>query len=124
MTIQVNKLSHVNITVPPELEEVTKQFYTEVMKLLEVPKPAELKARGGAWYQLGTVQLHLSREQRPPDNHASKRHVCYAVSSLTEAELHFREAGVEVIPDNLPIPGLPRFYVRDPAGNLLEITEG
>ncbi|HEV7397482.1 MAG TPA: VOC family protein [Pyrinomonadaceae bacterium] len=124
MTIQVTKLSHVNITVPPELEEVTKQFYAAVMEIREVPKPPELKARGGAWYQLGEVQLHLSREQRPPDNHASKRHVCYAVRSLSEAEQHFRAAGIEVIPDNLPIPGSPRFYVRDPAGNLLEIAEG
>jgi len=124
MTIQVTKLSHVNITVPPELEEVTKQFYLDVMRLTEVPKPPELKARGGAWYQLGAVQLHLSREQKPPDNHGSKRHVCYTVRSLSEAEQHFHEAGIEVIPDSLPIPGSPRFYVRDPAGNLLEITEG
>ena len=122
MPIKVSKLSHVNVTVPQELEAATKHFYGVIMGFEEVPKPPESKGRGGAWYQLGAVQLHLSREDPPPDN-SSKRHVCYAVRNLSEAEQHFREAGVEVIPDSLPIPGSPRFYVRDPGGNLIEIAQ-
>lgn len=120
--MKVTALSHVNVTVPPSLEEATKHFYRAVMGLQEVPKPAESKGRGGAWYQLGAVQLHLSREDEV-DN-SSKRHVCYLVADLAEAEQHFRGAGVEVIPDSLPIPGSPRFYVRDPGGNLIEIALG
>lgn len=123
MTVGVVKLSHVNVTVPRALEEKTKSFYADVMGLTEVPKPAESKGRGGAWYQLGAVQLHLSREDPPADNGASKRHICYAVRNLSEAEQHFRAAGVEIIPDSLPIPGSPRFYVRDPGGNLIEVTQ-
>jgi catechol 2,3-dioxygenase-like lactoylglutathione lyase family enzyme len=123
MPLRITTLKHVNVTVPESLEEVTKHFYANVMGLQEVPKPAESKGRGGAWYQLGAVQLHLSRELAPTDNRASKRHVCYAVPNLGEAEEHFRNAGVEIIPDGLPIPGSPRFYVRDPGGNLIEITQ-
>jgi catechol 2,3-dioxygenase-like lactoylglutathione lyase family enzyme len=118
--MRITELSHVNVTVPPSLEEATKHFYGAVMGLQEVPKPAESKGRGGAWYQLGAVQLHLSREEGV-DN-SGKRHVCYRVADFSEAEQHFRDAGVEVIPDNLPIPGSPRFYVRDPGGNLIEIV--
>ena len=123
MSVRVVKLSHVNVTVPEELEELTKSFYANVMGLLEVPKPPESKGRGGAWYQLGPVQLHLSRENPPADNGSSKRHVCYSVQNLSGAEQHFRDAGVEIIPDNLPIPGSPRFYVRDPGGNLIEVAQ-
>ena len=121
--MRVTELSHVNVTVPQSLEEVTKHFYGTVMGLQEVPKPAGTRGRGGAWYQLGAVQLHLSREDPALDNQASKRHVCYLVQNLVEAEQHFRDSGVEVIPDSLPVPGSPRFYVRDPGGNLIEIAQ-
>jgi catechol 2,3-dioxygenase-like lactoylglutathione lyase family enzyme len=52
-----------------------------------------------------------------------KRHVCYTVRDLSEAEERFRQAGVEILPDDLPLPGWRRFYVRDPGGNRLEIAQ-
>lgn len=121
MSIKITELSHVNVTVPQALEEASKHFYGTVMGLKEVPKPAESKGRGGAWYQLGAVQLHLSREEAVENS--GKRHVCYLVANLTEAEQHFRDAGVEVIPDDLPIPGSPPFYVHDPGGNRIEVAQ-
>lgn len=121
--MEVIALHHVNVTVPTSMEEAAKHFYGSVMGLPEVPKPAESKGRGGAWYQLGAVQLHLSREDAAVENQASKRHVCYLVRNLAQAEQRFRSAGVEVIPDNMPVPGSPRFYVRDPGGNRIEVAE-
>ncbi len=119
--IKVTRLGHVNVTVPLALEAATRKFYGEIMGLQEVPKPAASKGRGGAWYQLGAAQLHLSREEAV-DN-SGKRHICYVVADLIEAERHFREAGVEIIPDSSPIAGSPRFNIRDPGGNLIEIAE-
>jgi len=115
---------HVNVTVPKSLEEAAKHFYGDVMGLQEVPKPESSRGRGGAWYQLGQMQLHLSTEEPAGENGLSKRHVCYTVSNLAEAEERFRKAGVEILPDNLPVPGWTRFYVRDPGGNKLEIAQG
>jgi len=34
-----------------------------------------------------------------------------------------RAAAIEIIPDNQPIQGWRRFYVRDPGGNRIEIAE-
>ena len=51
---------HVNVTVPRSVEADTKHFYGVVMGMTEVPKPESSRGRGGAWYQLGPVQLHLS----------------------------------------------------------------
>jgi catechol 2,3-dioxygenase-like lactoylglutathione lyase family enzyme len=116
-------LHHVNVTVPKSLEDATKHFYSVVMGLQEVPKPEASRARGGAWYQLGSIQLHLSIEEPRGENCISKRHVCYTVSDLAEAEQRFRGAGVEIIPDDMPTPGWSRFYVRDPGGNRLEIAQ-
>ena len=116
-------LHHVNVTVPKSLEDAAKHFYRVVMGLEEVPKPEASRGRGGAWYQLGPVQLHLSLEEARGENCISKRHVCYTVANLAEAEERFRSAGVEILPDDQPTPGWSRFYVRDPGGNRLEIAQ-
>lgn len=116
----VTALHHVNVTVPPELEQATKEFYGAVLGLKQVPKPAAARPTG-AWYQIGESQLHLSVEDESPS--MSSRHVCLTVDDLAESEKRFRTAGVEIIPDPRPIPGARRFYVRDPGGNQLEIVQ-
>jgi catechol 2,3-dioxygenase-like lactoylglutathione lyase family enzyme len=118
----VTQLHHVNVTVPPDLEAATKEFYGRVLGLEQVPKPSAAR-QTGAWYQIGATQLHLSVDDEP-NGPPSSRHICFAVSDLNQAEKRFRDAGVEIIPDPRPIPGSPRFYVRDPGGNQLEIVQG
>ena len=116
-------IHHVNVTVPKSKEEQGKHFYGVLMGLREVPKPESSRGRGGAWYQLGPLQLHLSIEDGLGENCVSKRHVCYTVENLATAEQKFRDAGVEIIADDIPTPGWSRFYVRDPGGNRLEIAQ-
>ena len=117
----VTALHHVNITVPTELEPAAKEFYGSVLGLRQVPKPAAAR-QSGAWYQIGANQLRLSIKA-DSGGVQSSRHVCFTVSNLEVAEKRFRDAGVEIIPDPRPIPGSPRFYVRDPGGNQLEIVQ-
>ena len=115
-------LSHVNVTVPANVEAAAKNFYGTVLGLRELPKPPGTRQNLGAWYELGGVQLHLSVEENIT-NAASDRHVCYVVANVATAERHLRDSGVEIISDPRPIPGVNRFYVRDPGGNLIEIAE-
>jgi catechol 2,3-dioxygenase-like lactoylglutathione lyase family enzyme len=103
-----------------ELEAATKEFYGSVLGLEQVPKPATSR-QSGAWYQIGPTQLHLSVEDG--ERVLSSSHVCFTVDDLDAAEKGFRAAGVEIIPDPRPAPGSPRFYVRDPGGNYLEIAQ-
>ena len=56
-------------------------------------------------------------------NEASERHVCYQVADAASAELHFRNAGIEIILDKRPVKGTSRFFVRDPGGNYIEIAQ-
>jgi catechol 2,3-dioxygenase-like lactoylglutathione lyase family enzyme len=114
-------LHHVNVTVPAQLEAAAKDFYGAVLGLRQVPKPPTSR-QSGAWYQIGLNQLHLSVDAKE-DGAPSSGHVCFAVSHLAEAERKFRNAGVEIIADPQPNPNSPRFYVRDPGGNLLEIVQ-
>ena len=118
-SVQVTALHHVNVTVPAELEAATKEFYGEILGLKQIPKPAASR-QTGAWYQIGETQLHLSVDDEPAE--LSSRHICFTVSDLAAAEKRFRAAGVEITADPRPVPGSPRFYVRDPGGNRLEIV--
>jgi catechol 2,3-dioxygenase-like lactoylglutathione lyase family enzyme len=111
----------VNVTVPRALERAAKDFY-RTLGLEEVPKPEASRGRGGAWYQLGSVQLHLSLEDGH-DERPSTRHVCFVVENLHRAHDYLASAGVEILPDPRPVPGTRRFYVHDPGGNLIEIAE-
>lgn len=117
----VTALHHVNVTVPADLETAAKTFYGVVLGLEQIPKPATSR-QSGAWYEIGQNQLHLSVE-REANGGLRSGHICFAISDLTEAEQKFRDAGVEIIADPRPNPNSPRFYVRDPGGNLLEIAQ-
>jgi catechol 2,3-dioxygenase-like lactoylglutathione lyase family enzyme len=124
VAIGIIEVNHVNVVVPRSLEEATKHFYGSVLGLKEIPKPIESQGRGGAWYQLGSVQVHLSVIATAGDGEAGKGHICYTVADIESAEEQLRAAGVEIIPDGRPIAGQPRFYVRDPGGNLIELAQG
>ncbi len=123
MSIGITELNHVNVTVPKSAEEAAKHFYNSVLGLRQIPKPEGSRVSVGAWYQLGGVQLHLSVEDGVGDNSISTRHVCIMVEDLAGAEQQLRDAEVEILPDERPVPGWLRFYVRDPGGNLIEIAE-
>ena len=122
MSIGIIGVGHVNVTVPAALETAAKHFYGVVLGLPQIPKPVGTRQSLGAWYQLRAMQVHLSTEDNV-QNEASDAHVCYQVADVAAAELQFRHAGVAIIPDPRPVSGQLRFFVRDPGGNLLEITE-
>ena len=85
MSFTVQAIDHVQVTCPPSKEAACIAFYRDVLGLAEIEKPEELKARGGAWFQVGALQLHLGvdpEQETPP----SKRHVCFLVDDLAAAE--------------------------------------
>jgi catechol 2,3-dioxygenase-like lactoylglutathione lyase family enzyme len=122
MAIGIVQIDHVNVIVPKTLEDAAKRFYGSVLGLKQISKPVELQARGGAWYELGSVQLHLSAKAEAIVGQ-SKGHICFTVVDVALAEERLRDERVEIIPDDQPVAGKPRFYVRDPGGNLIEIAQ-
>jgi len=122
MSIGIVRLNHVNVTVPTALEAAAKEFYGVLLGLRQIAKPLGSRQSMGAWYELDGAQIHLSLEDGV-NNESSDRHICYQVEDIRSAELKFREAGIELIPDSRPVAGQSRFFVRDPGGNLLEITQ-
>jgi len=123
MPLKIEAIDHVQVTVPgPALAEAIR-FYGAVLGLERIVKPESLRSNGGAWYKIGSVEVHVSPEDAQPGSEASKRHVCYVVTDLAEAERELAAHGVEIIRDRQPIVGWVRCYIRDPGGNRIEIAE-
>jgi len=120
VTFRITALDHVNIAVPRAKEAVVLAFYREVLGLLEIPKPPELRARGGAWFEAGNAQLHVSLEDI--EGPLSRRHVCLLVEDLDAARQTMARHKT-AIEEGGTAEGLTRFFVRDPAGNRIEIGQ-
>jgi catechol 2,3-dioxygenase-like lactoylglutathione lyase family enzyme len=120
MALEIAAIDHVQLTVPRALEAASLEFYRNVLGLSEIEKPAELKARGGAWFQVGATQFHIGID--PEGWPKSKRHVCFLVADLAKARASVAAKNV-AIEEESEAEGLKRFFVRDPAGNRIEIGQ-
>jgi catechol 2,3-dioxygenase-like lactoylglutathione lyase family enzyme len=120
MSLGILGIDHVQIAVPKALEAEALRFYREVLALSEIPKPEELRTRGGAWFQVGNLQMHIGVD--PEAGPKSKRHVCFLVGDLPAAKAAVVARGVAIEEESVA-EGLSRFFVRDPAGNRIEIGQ-
>ncbi|MBE2239839.1 MAG: VOC family protein [Caldilineaceae bacterium] len=115
------QLQHVAIARPPGTDAAARAFYGELLGLTEIAPPPSLQTLGVLWYQIGaSSELHIFVEE-PLGQDRSGRHFCLAVEDVEALRLHLMEAGISVVGD-VPIPGRPRYFVRDPFGNLIELT--
>lgn len=120
MTLDILGIDHIQIAVPRALEDQCLKFYREIFAFPEIAKPTELQARGGAWFQIGTLQMHIGVD--PDASPRSKRHICFLTADLARARAFVVEQGV-AIEDEGVAEGLARFFIRDPAGNRIEIGQ-
>jgi catechol 2,3-dioxygenase-like lactoylglutathione lyase family enzyme len=118
--MRVYGLDHVQLAMPRGAEDEARTFYAGVLGLQEVPKPAHLAARGGAWFTGGALHLHLGvlDEFRP----ARKAHPALLVQGLAELAARCEAHGHPVTRDE-PLQGYDRVYVADPFGNRIELME-
>lgn len=119
-TFRVHGLDHVQLAMPSGGEVLAREFYSGLLGLTEIPKPPNLAKRGGAWFEGGTLRVHLGVEAdfRP----AKKAHPAFLVQHLDAISQHLRQAGVTVVTDE-PLEGYHRLYVSDPFGNRIELLE-
>jgi catechol 2,3-dioxygenase-like lactoylglutathione lyase family enzyme len=115
------RLQHVAIARPPETTSTARAFYGDLLGLAELAPPASLQPLDVLWYRLGAgSELHIFVEELLGQDR-SGRHFCLAVEDVEALRLHLMAAGVGVVGD-VPIPDRPRYFVRDPFGNLIELT--
>jgi len=113
-------LDHVQLAMPAGREDEAEAFYSGLLGIPRVPKPAPLAARGGCWFERPPLRVHLGVEAefRP----ARKAHPALAVKGLGLLVQRLRAEGVDVTETN-DVEGANQAYVEDPFGNRLELIE-
>ena len=114
-------LDHLQLAMPPSREAEARRFYSSILGLTEIPKPSNLAARGGVWFQCGSVQLHLGVESafRP----AKKAHPAFLVVDLGRVTEKLRQAGYTIKYDEEAVEGYDRAFTEDPFGNRVELLQ-
>ncbi len=113
-------IDHVQLAMPRGEEAAARAFYQGLLGLGEVPKPENLAARGGCWFERGPVRVHLGVEAefRP----ARKAHPAFLVGDLDTLVQRLEQAGHACTADE-PLAGYRRTYVHDPFGNRIELMQ-
>jgi catechol 2,3-dioxygenase-like lactoylglutathione lyase family enzyme len=116
----ITGIDHVQVAVPPKVEDECRAFYVRLLGMEELVKPPILAARGGIWVKAGTQELHCGVEAdfQP----ARKAHPAFAVAHLDDLARRVSAAGHNVAWDDTN-PALRRFFTHDPFGNRLEFVE-
>src|SRR5579864_8123495 len=102
--------------MPVDGENMARAFYVELLGMIEVPKPPDLKANGGCWFESGDVRIHLgveSTEFKP----ARKAHPALVCTAFDELMARLQDGGVKIL-FNEELP-LRRAFIDDAFGNRL-----
>ena len=116
---EILRIDHVQLAMPAGREAEAREFYSGLLGIPEIVKPPQLAERGGVWFEIGSVKIHLGVEMdfRP----ARKAHPALLVHDLRGLVKRLCEARVDVLED--PLEGRFRVYIADPFGNRIELME-
>ncbi|ADP82755.1 VOC family protein [Pseudofrankia inefficax] len=113
----VTGLHHIQLAVPAGVEDACRAFWVGLVGLTEVPKPAPMAARGGAWFRGPGFELHVgvTADFTP----ATKAHPAILVDDIDAFAERLTAAGVPLDWAH-DFPGHRHCYVADPVGNRIE----
>jgi catechol 2,3-dioxygenase-like lactoylglutathione lyase family enzyme len=111
-------IDHVQLAMPAGGEAAAEAFYSGVLGVPRVAKPAHLERRGGCWFRSGKVEIHLGveRDFRP----AVKAHPALICHNYDALIVKLKAANVSVKED-FEIPETRRSHILDPFGNRIEL---
>ena len=120
---QVLRLQHTSIPMPADGREAARAFYGDAMGMPEVRPPSSLDVDRLVWFRAGIDghEIHLFVDEALARNSCAQ-HLCLEVDDLAAYRDRFRAAGIE-IEETIEIFNRPRFNVRDPFDNLIEVTQ-
>ena len=119
--MKILSIDHVQLAMPAGKEDKARAFFINILGFTEIPKPADLAKRGGAWFQSENVQLHIGVE--PDFRPARKAHPAFLVDDLDSLISKAQSGGYEIDTSQPPLDGYKRAHVFDPFGNRIELLE-
>jgi catechol 2,3-dioxygenase-like lactoylglutathione lyase family enzyme len=114
----ITGIDHVQLAMPVGAEDIARQFYSGVLGLAEIPKPAILAVRGGVWFKCGATELHLGAD--PAFQAAKKAHPALLVADFPAFRVLLEQRGVPLKPEET-VGGRERANLDDPFGNRVEL---
>jgi catechol 2,3-dioxygenase-like lactoylglutathione lyase family enzyme len=117
--MKTTQLNHVAVHVADV--ERSCQFYSEVLQLEPIPRPAF--SFPGAWFRLGADQeLHIiGRRSSPVHSHSRGNHFALLVDDIDAWEQYFKERGIDYQARQIRPDGAYQIYVFDPDGHAIEL---
>jgi len=116
----VTRLQHTSVPMPAGEQAAARHFYGTVMEMVEKIPPISIIEQGLIWFHAGEDEIHLFRDDEGPGN--DRQHFCLQVDDIEHYRQQFRSHGIE-IEETTAVANRPRFFVSDPFGNRIEITE-
>ncbi len=117
--MKILKLDHVALHVADL--EASKAFYGNVLKLPELPRPAF--DFPGAWFELGTHELHLlGNRDKDVNSHHRGTHFAVQVEDTTTVKALLQSKGINFIGKVRP-DGARQVFVQDPDGHYVEFCQ-
>lgn len=119
----VRRLQHASVPMPPAGNADARRFYGEVLGMPEIAPPSGLRGQNLVWFRAGDDghEVHCFADEVLGPN-SPRQHLCLEVDDLAAYRARLTAAGVE-IEETAEIFNRPRFFVRDPFGNLIELTQ-
>ena len=118
----VVRLQHVSIPMPEGGLEQAREFYGDKLGLARKPVPSVLNAEEIIWFKLGEDgdELHVFTERGEPKSPG--QHLCMQVDDIEAWRESLNSKGI-AIEETDKIVNRPRFFIRDPFNNRVEITQ-
>jgi len=119
--VQVQKCLHTAILVS-DLEKA-EHFYGEILQLSKIERTLKYP---GAWYQVGDYQIHLMADPAAKTKltNAAKwgrnPHFALSVTDLNQAIARLTQHNC---PLQMSASGRAALFVRDPDGNIIELSQ-
>lgn len=116
----VVRIQHVSIPMPAGGNAQARAFYGDQLGLEEKNVPDSLDANMLVWFRLGDDELHVFTEEG--ESKSPGQHLCIQVDDLRAWRKTLSDKGVN-IEETERIVNRPRFFIKDPFENRIEITQ-
>jgi len=108
---------HIQLSMPFGGESKAREFWNGLQGLTEEVKPEPLASRGGCWFRLGDLIVHIGVEK---DFFPQKKaHPAFCVDDLDGLVIRLAAADCSIVWDEA-LSNRRRFYTEDPFGNRIE----
>lgn len=124
MIVKIVRVQHVSIPIPAGGGDEARAFYGGVLGLDEKQVPAALDGSQLTWFAVGETEHEIHCFVDPEyRNRSTAAHLCLEVDDLESLRQQIADRGVAFDHEPAEIHNRPRSFVRDPFGNLIELTQ-